>query len=200
MKTVKFNTKMLEEKLAENGISNRKLSSVVLDRSESYIRNCLDRELMGEKELRRLCLFLGVEYEDMLYVEPEAVEEIPVEEVKDNTAPSPANTNDYNDKIDLLTVGINTLYEGQIETNELLKELIKEIKITNQKLERVEKRVGSIENAIGQGVTKSIMILDKQNEIETHLRDAKSTLAIIKGRTTDIRDEICQKPAKRKTA
>ena len=200
MKTVKFNVKMLEEKLAENGVSNRKLSSVVLDRSESYIRNCMDRELMGEKELKRLCLFLGVEFDDILYVEPEAVEEISEEVVNEDTAPLTTGNHDYNDKIDLLTVGVNTLYEGQCETNNLLKELIRELKITNQKLERVEKKVNVIENAVGQTVSKTISMLDTQKDIESHIRDSKSTLAIIKGRTTDIMEEICQKTTRKKTA
>ena len=200
MKTVKFNVKMLEEKLAENGVSNGKLSSVVLDRSESYIRNCMDRELMGEKELKRLCLFLGVEFDDILYVEPEAVEEISEEVVNEDTAPLTTGNHDYNDKIDLLTVGVNTLYEGQCETNNLLKELIRELKITNQKLERVEKKVNVIENAVGQTVSKTISMLDTQKDIESHIRDSKSTLAIIKGRTTDIMEEICQKTTRKKTA
>ena len=200
MNAVKFNNDIIAKKLEEKGVSGKKVSSVILERSSNYISSCLKRQLIGEKELKRLCMFLDVNYDDVLIIEPEIVEEKVEEVVKNNAVPDSTCIPDYNDKIDLLTVGINTLYEGQCETNNLLKELIQEIKVTNQKLERVEQKVNTIENAVGQTVSKSIMILDTQKNIETHLRDAKSTLAIIKGRTTDIKDEVCEKTSKKKYA
>lgn len=197
MSTIKFDTELIKGKIQENGVPSIKISTVILGRSKSYMNKCFDKGSMGEIELERLCMYLGVAFEDAVVKEP-IVSEEPKEEVKEVSSISGEGT--YNEKLDLLTVGINTLYETQSDTNKLLMDLIQEIKVSNQKMERIEKRLGTMENATAQTLSKSIMMVETQQEMEKHFREAKSTLAFIKGRTTDIQQEVCAKPQKRKLA
>ena len=195
MAGTRFNAETVKEKILESGTSYAKLSTLVLDRSPSYIGNCLERGVMSEDELKKLCKFIDLKYNDVL-IKDEPKTKTPVKkEEKSDAAGVPAK--DYSDKIDLLTVGLETLYTGQVETNKLLKELIQEIKVSNQKLERLEKKVNTIENATGQTYTRSIAISEHTGNTNEHLREIKSTLATIKGRSTDIRDELVKNPRSR---
>ena len=82
--------------------------------------------------------------------------------------------------------GIQVMYEEQKKTNELISELLKEIKAQNVKMDRVEKRISTVENAVGQILPKLIMVNDHEEDIVQYLRDIKSSTAILNGRTKDI--------------
>ena len=185
MAGVRFNTDIVKRRLSESGNSSIKLSTMLLNKSSNYISGSLDRGRMGEEELKKLCKFIDVKYEDVVIIPSEE----PVKEPEAKSSSGNAGY-DYNDKIDLLTVGVNTLYETQSDTNALLKDLIQELRATNTKLERMEKRINSIETAAGQVVSKVIVANESHTEVSGHLREIKSTLAIVKGRTKDICDAL----------
>ena len=88
--------------------------------------------------------------------------------------------------MDTVLVGIQVMYEEQKKTNELISELLKEIKAQNVKMDRVEKRISTVENAVGQILPKLIIVNDHEEDIVQYLRDIKSSTAILNGRTKDI--------------
>ena len=177
---VKFDSKLLKEKIESNGIGPSKLSSLVLNRAPSYISQACLKESINADDLKKLCKFFDLDYDSLI--------------IKDEPKPAPQKVSskketDYGDKLDIMLVGVNTLYETSTTTNELMRELIKELRAVSVKMDRIEKRVGSVENATGQLVAKSVSINEYFEGIEKNIRDAKSSLAIINGRVTDIYNE-----------
>lgn len=179
-RNVKFDSKLLKEKIESNGIGPSKLSSLVLNRDPSYISQACLKESINVDDLKKLCKFFDLDYNSLV------IEDEP------KLAPQKASSKketDYGEKLDIMLVGVNTLYETNTTTNELLREFIKELRAISVKMDRIEKRVGSVENATGQLVAKSVSINENLEGVEKNIKDAKSSLAIINGRVTDIYNE-----------
>ncbi len=175
-RNVNINSELLREKIEKSGSSTTKLSSMLLDRGVNYINQCCFRGNMNETDLKKLCNFLDFNIEEIVIKEAPKVVNDKKPEINDK----------LDDKLDLLVVGLNTLYETQTTTNKLLESMLVEFKGISTKLERIEKRVNSVDSSNGQIVAKTMQNLEQIEEISKNIRETKSSIAIIKGRVTDI--------------
>ena len=182
---IRVNSDNIKALLKKKYVSQKSVSIFVLEQDPSTLSFQLKHGSMSEDKFNKLMDYFKVPLNEReKYLDKE--EEQANESVSAQTVKKDSNS----DTLDLLVVGVNTLYETQIDTNKLLKELIEQVKVTNTKLERLEKRVGTIENATGQILSKTIMGNDKSDDILKNVQDMKSTINVIKGRTTDITDIV----------
>lgn len=182
---IRINSANIKALLKKKYVSQKSVSIFVLEQDPSTLSFQLKHGSMSEVKFNKLMDYFKVplnEREKYLDKEEESANE--------STSAQTVKNDSNSDTLDLLVVGVNTLYETQSDTNKLLKELIEQVKVTNTKLERLEKRVGTIENATGQILSKTIMGNDKSDDILKNVQDMKSTVNVIKGRTTDITDII----------
>lgn len=192
MANVKINSEKLRKALEDFGIPITRLSSMVLNRCNSYISGCLKDQSMAKEDFESLCKFINVKAADYVLTEPSPITkavEKKVEKVSERTV----EAIDYNNKIDTLIVGLNVLYEEQSNTNQLLTQLLQEIKVSNAKFDRMEKRVGSIDNASGQILSKVIGLKEHGEEVDDALVKIKSALNTISGRAGDISKSLDRK-------
>ena len=177
--SVNINSEKLSKAIRDSGISYGKLSKLVLKRGNNYINSCLQKGTINKTDLDLICEFLGVKPDKFVIEVKEEKIEKPV--VKRESGPAVLSKD-----MDTVLVGIQVMYEEQKKTNELISELLKEIKAQNVKMDRVEKRISTVENAVGQILPKLIMVNDHEEDIVQYLRDIKSSTAILNGRTKDI--------------
>jgi hypothetical protein len=81
--------------------------------------------------------------------------------------------------METLIVGVGTLYEEQKKTNDLIAQLLIEVKATNAKQNRLE-------NALGQIVQNTIVAKDTASMMLKKETEIKDQMNLISGRTRDI--------------
>lgn len=183
---VRINGEKIKAELKKRYVSMKSLSIFVLDQDPSTLRYQLTHGSMHEDKFKKLMEYLKIP-------EKKRNDFLDIEEVEVPVPKTEAHKESTNhEALDLLVVGVNTLYETQTDGNKLLKDILQELKVSNQKLERIEKKVNTIENATGQILSKEIISNETSDDILKNLQDVKSTVNIIKGRTTDIND-LCKK-------
>lgn len=165
--TVLIDSDKLLESIKKSGITMIKLSTVVLGRGATYISEALRDSRCSLADLKKLCDFLDLKYEGIVKApETPAVAD-------EQKAPAPTIN------LDALILGINNLYQIEKDNAETMKQLLEQVRATNVKL-------GRFENLLGQMHANTIGIKDNTKELESVMRDTKSSVAGIAGRVRDI--------------
>lgn len=168
-KTVKFNVEKLSKAISDSKITGVKLSTMILGKGNTYVSEALRDGRCNADALKKLCEFLDLDYNDIVILD--------VEEIKptDNTS-----------NLDTLIIGLNQLYQIEKSNNELLVQILEQMKVSNAKVNRLE-------NVIGQIHTNVIQIKEDEKELIGVEREAKSSIATISMRTKDIQQHINNK-------
>lgn len=161
---VKFNSEIMQKAIKDSGVTMSKLSKLVINRDQTYVSKALTDGKCNKDDLRKLCEFLDVKYDDIIMLD-------------EATTVKPVIGNNAN--LDLLIAGLNRLCEIEKANGEKLDNILTEIKSTNTKTNRLE-------NALGQVVGNVIEIKNTENANNGLLKDLKSTGAVISGRLRDM--------------
>lgn len=163
--TVMLNDVKLLTAIKKSGITMTKLSVMVLGRGNTYISEALRDKRCNKEDLMKLCSFLDLNYDDVV------ITEIPKIEVE--KTPSEVIN------LDALILGVNQLYQIEKANNELMTQMLEQMKVTNAKLARME-------NITGQTHANVIQIKDSIKESISVQREEKSSVATMSGRLKDI--------------
>ncbi|MBO5609122.1 MAG: hypothetical protein J5929_01940 [Eubacterium sp.] len=181
---VKIDVEKLKTDLDKSGITANKLSTVVLNKSKSYLSLCFGKEYMYKDDLITLCDFLNMNPED--YIIQEIIKE-PVEKTKLNESDASMEA------LNGIVKELDLILDEFRKNNEVLTGTLKALQDINEKVGKIEQKQHSLENALGQIVSKNIQISEDINDSKEHLRSIKSSTAIISGRTKDIYDKLTEK-------
>lgn len=166
-----FDGAKVRSALEKMNVSLDKISILVLGRDSSYISKTTNRGRIQVEDLKKLCEFCSINYEDVIVAPPEPTATTQVVENKsDSLTVAPLET---------IIVGLNTMYENQNKMCEVLDQLLVELKALNAKQNRLE-------NALGQMVTNTLIVKENTNKIVDAQNHLKSQANIISGRTRDI--------------
>lgn len=163
-KVVRFNSEIMQKAVKDSGITMNKLSRLVINRDATYVSKALTDGKCNKDDLRKLCEFLDVNYDEVIMLD-------------ESTTVKPVVGNDAN--IDLLIAGLNRLCEIEKANGEKLDNILTAIEATNAKTNRLE-------NALGQIVGNVIEIKNTENANNGILKDLKSTGAVVSGRLRDM--------------
>ena len=178
---VSFDGAKLEQICKKKSLSMTRLSIVLCDRSSNFLSTAIRRGTIDKEALQALCDGLGVNIDELL-TKPEKKEEpAPIEE--------PVKTND-----DTIVVAIQVLYDEQKKTNDILQQLLVEIKGINAKSGRIEGRMSTVENAVGQLHTNVLKSNETLDYIYKEAKEVKSSVATINGRMKDVLNDKSSEP------
>jgi len=168
------NGEKIWEGIKKSGITQDKLSVMVLGKNAAFISQSISRGTFDAEQLQKLCSFLGIDYEECI------LKEVPK---KEESVKKDEKLADATPHLETLIVGMNTMYEMQKEYNTTLKDLLVEIKALNAKQNRIE-------NALGQLVQNSIITKENTNKICDSANSIRSQLNLANGRLKDLVDEV----------
>ena len=168
---VSFDGEKLKEICKKKGISITRMSIIVCNRSVSFLSSATRRGTIEKDALQAVCDELNIDINELL-IKPEKPE--PVEAITEKT----------ND--DTVVVAIQVLYDEQKKTNDILQQLLVEIKGINAKSGRIEGRMSTVENAVGQLHTNVLKSNETLDYIYKEAKEVKSSVATINGRMKDI--------------
>lgn len=151
----------MKKALEKTQVPGTTISKMVLGSNESYISSCLGTGKFNIQNLELLCSFLGIPASDVVLSDKYS------------------NENIYDDKTDLLVVGLNRIYETIQKQSEVFDQLLIEIKALNVKQNRLE-------NALGQIVINTLTDKELNAKIKDDQVDIISKLNVISGRLKDI--------------
>lgn len=169
---VKPNGDKILEGIKKSGITQDKLSTMVLGKNPAYISQSIARGSFDIEQLQKLCQFLGLSYDECI------IKDVPK---KEESVAKEGKSADAIPQLETLIVGMNTMYEMQKEYTEVIKSLLVEIKALNQKQNRLE-------NALGQIVQNSIIIKETENKIADSTNAVRSQINLANGRLKDLVD------------
>lgn len=167
---VSFDGEKLKEICKKRGLSLTRMSIMVCDQSMSFLSMAIRRGTIEKDALQAVCNELGIDINELL-IKPEKEE--PVE----------AQTEKADDTV---VVAIQVLYDEQKKTNDILQQLLVEIKGINAKSGRLEGRMSTVENAVGQLHTNVLKSNETLDYIYKEAKEVKSSVATINGRMKDI--------------
>lgn len=165
---VKIDGKKVRDAIAKTGLSLDRISTVVLNRDQSYISKATNRNAIGIAELKKLCEFLALDYDSLVIQKEEPV-----------TANQTKETNLSQASLETIIVGTNLMYENQKKMIEVMEQMLIEIKALNAKQNRLE-------NALGQIVQNTVVLKENTTKSIEKANDLKSTVNIISGRVKDL--------------
>lgn len=168
--TVMFDSAKLSVAIKKSGITMAKLSTMVLNRGETYVSDALRYSRCKADDLKKLCDFLDLKCDDII---------VPKETDLENDKPAEVKTPSQVINLDALILGINNLYQIEKGNAETMKQLLEQVRATNVKL-------GRFENLIGQMHAGTLAIKENTKEIENVMRENKSSVAGIAGRVRDL--------------
>ena len=167
------NADVIWSAIKKSGIPQDRLSVMVLGKNSAYISQALSRGSFERENLKKLCEFLGINYDDaVVKVAP-----------KEDVAVASNNTEVTIPHLETLIVGMNTMYEMQKEYSATMKDLLVEIRALNTKQNRIE-------NALGQLVQNSIITKENTNKICDSTNAVRSQLNLANGRLKDLVDGV----------
>ena len=167
--TVKIYGEKLDKHIKEiegKNFKGVKISTFILGADQTYYSKSINSGTININQLDKLCAYYDLDKNDYI---------VTTEEPKPVTIDSTSN----NGQLDTIIVGLNVLYEAQKQNNELMSQMLEQLKIVNT-------RVNRLENAIGQIVSNSIQIKELGEEAYKETKEVKSSVAIINGRVRDI--------------
>lgn len=149
-----------------------KISQFILHRDVSYYSKIIRNGVCNAEDFKTLCAYYELNEEDFIFNEPENNSNETTAKVKPIAPSSDKN-------VELLVVGLNKMYELEMNNQKLLNDLLTEIRATNVKMNRLE-------NALGQIVSNSIEIKTTVSNDSGTIRDIKSGVAVTSGRLKDL--------------
>ena len=167
---VSFDGEKLKDICKKRKISIGRMSILVCDRSVSFLSAAIRRGTIEKDALQAVCFELAIDINELL-IEPEKPE--PVEAQAEKTD-------------DTVVVAIQVLYDEQKKTNDILQQLLVEIKGINAKSGRIEGRISTVENAVGQLHTNVLKSNETLDYIYKEAKEVKSSVATINGRMKDV--------------
>jgi uncharacterized coiled-coil DUF342 family protein len=167
---VPFDGAKLENICKKKSLSMTRLSIVLCDRSSNFLSTAIRRGTIDKEALQALCDGLGVDIDELL-TKPEKPEPVEAQAEKAD---------------DTVVVAIQVLYDEQKKTNDILQQLLVEIKGVNAKSGRIEGRMSTIENAVGQLHTNVLKSNETLDYIYKEAKEVKSSVATVNGRVKDI--------------
>lgn len=168
---ISFDGAKLENICKKKGLSMTRLSIVLCDRSSNFLSTAIRRGTIDKEALQALCDGLNIDIDEVL-TKPEKKEPVEVKEEKAND--------------DTIVVAIQVLYDEQKKTNDILQQLLVEIKGVNAKSGRIEGRMSTVENAVGQLHTNVLKSNETLDYIYKEAKEVKSSVATVSGRVKDI--------------
>ena len=175
---VKFNSEVFEAEVKKNKINKQKLALAVLDISTSSYARYMSKGEMPKELLEKACEYCKIDIHKVL--NPVKNPEVEVEK-----KPATIQQNDS----ELLVVGMNCILEDQKAMVKLLTDLVDQIKISNQKLSRIEEKMHTLENATGACVSNLIQVKDNTKATVETIERVRSNTALISGRVKDLTDK-----------
>lgn len=172
--TVIINSEKLLAAIKKSGVTMTKLSKLVLNRGETYISEALRNSRCTADDLKKLCDFLDLKYDDII-----VPKEIATEDDKSTETKTPSQVVN----LDALILGINNLYQIEKDNAETMKQLLEQVRATNIKL-------GRFENLFGQMHVSMLAIKENTKDIEGVNRETKSSVAGIAGRVRDLTQQF----------
>ena len=163
-KVTRFDAEAVKQAIAKSGIPSTKLSSMVLSRDASYLSNAITNAKCNKEDLKKLCEFINLDYNAIVITD----------EPKEATQTVGNNSN-----LDLLIVGLNKLVEIEKANSSKYDAILEQIRVTNTKLERIEKTI----NQISGNVVEVKTVTNANNNV---LKDVKSQGAVTNGRLRDM--------------
>lgn len=178
---VSFDRAKLEQICKKKSLSITRLSIVLCDRSSNFLSTAIRRGTIDKEALQTLCDGLGIDINDLLINQekPEKTEPVETTEKTDDT----------------VVLAIQVLYDEQKKTNDILQQLLVEIKGVNAKSGRIEGRMSTVENAVGQLHTNVLKSNETLDYIYKEAKEVKSSAATISGRMKDILNDNDSKPS-----
>lgn len=171
--SINFDSKKLAEAVKKSGITMTKLSTMVLNRGVTYVSEALRDGRCKNEDLKKLCAFLDLNYEDIIIVE------VPEPKKEDVSVKTPSQVVN----LDALILGVNQLYQIEKQNNEILGQIAEQIRATNAKLSRFE-------NLLGQMHVNTLAVKENTKELENVMRENKSSVAGIAGRVRDLTQQF----------
>ena len=165
---VSFEPEKIKVALKSCGVQITKVSALVLGKSPEYISKALSTGRMDTEALKKFCEFLSVKYDDIILTEPKAPKAKPAQ-VDDNLKTT----------LDLLLVAMTDVSEQLKKQNELMEEIVTQVKASSVKANRFE-------NAVGQTLSNTIAIKDTLTDIVKQGNERNSALNMVTGRLKDI--------------
>lgn len=159
---VNVNVDYVRKVVDDFGIPATKLSVSVMGKGSTYISEMLRTGIANPDALKKLCDFLSIDYTKAIDVPSNAVE-----------IDSP------NVNLDAVILGITQLYKMEQANNEIMAEILQELKVANQKSARLE---GIVQTAVSSMASIKI----NSDEMKPVIRDIKSSTATINGRVKDL--------------
>lgn len=172
--TVILNSEKLLAAIKKSGVTMTKLSKLVLNRGDTYISEALRDSRCKADDLKKLCDFLDLKYDEIV---------VPKETETKKDKPIEVKTPSQVVNLDALILGINNLYQIEKDNAETMKQLLEQVRATNIKL-------GRFENLLGQMHANTIGIKDNTKELENVMRENKSSVAGIAGRVRDLTQQF----------
>jgi len=166
------NGEKIIESIKKSGISQDKLSTMVLGKNSAYISQSISRGSFDAENLKRLCEFLGVEYETCIVSDvPKKAETVEL---------STGENADVVPYIQTMVAGLNTMYNMQKEYIESMKSAIKEL---TEEIKSLNAKQNRLENALGQIVQSSLITkentgkaVDTMSAVRSQMNMANSKL------------------------
>ena len=168
---VPFDGEKLGQICKKKSLSLTRLSIVLCNRSSNFLSTAIRRGTIDKEALQMLCDGLDIDINE-LSAKPENEELVEAKAEK---------TND-----DTIVLAIQVLYDEQKKTNDILQQLLVEIKGVNAKSGRIEGRMSTIENAVGQLHTNVLKSNETLDYIYKEAKEVKSSVATVNGRVKDI--------------
>lgn len=160
--SVNINVQYLGEAIDNCKIPAIKLSTSVMGKGSTYISEMLRSGTSNPDALKKLCDFLSLDYTKAVDIPSKAVE-----------------VDSSNINLDAVILGITQLYKIEQANNELMTEILQELKVANQKSARLE---GIVQTAVSSLASMKI----NSDELKPVVREIKSSTATINGRVKDL--------------
>lgn len=172
--TVVFDSDKLLAAVKSSKITRAKLSTMVLNRGDTYISDAIRDSRCNSEDLKKLCDFLDLKYDDII---------VPKETATEDDKPTEVKTPSQIVNLDALILGINNLYQIEKDNAEIMKQLLEQVRATNVKL-------GRFESLLGQMHVSMLAIKENTKDIEGVNRETKSSVAGIAGRVRDLTQQF----------
>ena len=159
------------KKIEGKNFKGTRISTFILKRDFSYYSKVVRTGVCNVDDFKTLCAYYELKEDDYI-IKKEEPKEITHNEETTKTPSQIVN-------LDALIIGINNLYQIEKANNENIGELLRELKVTNTKINRLE-------NVLGQLLTNSIPIKENSHKMVSALTDTRSTVATIQGRVKEL--------------
>lgn len=177
------NGEKIWEGIKRAGITQDKLSTMVLGKNASYISQSISRGSFDAENLRKLCEFLSISYDECVVSEIKRAEKVEL---------STGENADIVPYIQTLVAGLNTMYESQKEYAETMKQYVERvgvlIKGLSDEVKTINAKQNRLENALGQIVQNSLITKENTAKVSDSVSAVRSQLNIANNKLKELVD------------